>query len=73
LTCANRNTAILFFHKLREVIAEKLAEEAPILDGEVEVDESYFGGARKGRRGRGLPVRCRFSGCSSVAAKSTPS
>jgi transposase len=53
LTGVNRNTAILFFHKLREVIASKLAEEAPFLDGEVEVDESYFGGARKGKRGRG--------------------
>jgi transposase len=53
LTGVNRNTAILFFHKLREVIADRLAEEAPFLDGEVEVDESYFGGARKGKRGRG--------------------
>jgi transposase len=53
LTGVNRNTAILFFHKLREVIADRLAKEAPFLDGEVEVDESYFGGARKGKRGRG--------------------
>lgn len=53
LTGVNRNTAILFFHKLRERIAEKLAEDAPFLDGEVEVDESYFGGHRKGKRGRG--------------------
>lgn len=53
LAGVNRNTATLFFHKLREVIAAKLAEEAPFLDGEVEVDESYFGGARKGKRGRG--------------------
>lgn len=53
LTGGNRNTAILYFHKLRELIAEKLAEEAPFLEGEVEVDESYFGGARKGKRGRG--------------------
>jgi transposase len=53
LTGVNRNTAILFFHKLREVIAGRLAEEAPFLDGEVEVDESCFGGARKGKRGRG--------------------
>lgn len=49
----NRNTAILYFHKLRELIAEKLSEETPFLDGEVEVDESYFGGHRKGKRGRG--------------------
>jgi transposase len=53
LTGVNRNTASLFFHKLRELIADKLAEEAPFLDGEIEVDESYFGGARKGKRGRG--------------------
>lgn len=49
----NRNTAILFFHKLRETIAENLSVETPFLDGEVEVDESYFGGHRKGKRGRG--------------------
>ena len=53
LTGVNRNTASLFFHKLRELIADKLAEEAPFLDGEIEVDESYFGGTRKGKRGRG--------------------
>ena len=49
----NRNTAILFYHKLRELIAGKLAEETPDLGGAVEVDESYFGGHRKGKRGRG--------------------
>ena len=54
LTGINRNSAILFFHKLREVIFENLALEAPeLLGGEIEVDESYFGGTRKGRRGRG--------------------
>jgi transposase len=53
LTGVNRNTAMLFFHKLREIIFERLAEEDPFLDGEIEVDESYFGGARKGKRGRG--------------------
>lgn len=49
----NRNTAILYFHKLRELIAQKLAEQTPILAGEVEVDESYVRGRRKGKRGRG--------------------
>lgn len=50
----NRNTAILFYHKLREVIFTALAAEAPdLLAGEIEVDESYFGGVRKGKRGRG--------------------
>ena len=54
LTQINRNSAVLFFHKLREVIFEHLAAEAPeLLSGEIEVDESYFGGTRKGKRGRG--------------------
>ncbi len=47
LTGVNCNSAILFFHKLRKVIAGRLAEEVPFLDGEVEVDESYSGSARK--------------------------
>lgn len=53
LTGVNRNTAVLFYHKLREVISETLAEQTPFLAGEVEVDESYFGGHRKSKRGRG--------------------
>lgn len=43
----------MFYHRLRLVIAEKLKEEASELAGEIEVDESYFGGVRKGKRGRG--------------------
>ena len=35
------------------MIVSKLAEKEPWLSGEVEVDESYFGGSRKGKRGRG--------------------
>ena len=36
----NRNTAILFYHKLREVIFAALEAEAPeLLAGEIEVDE----------------------------------
>jgi len=54
LTGVNRNTAVLFFHKLREVIFEQMAAAEPgLMGGEVEVDESYFGGRRKGKRGRG--------------------
>ena len=50
----NRNTAILFYHKLRVVIFEALDAETPeLMAGEIEVDESYFGGHRKGKRGRG--------------------
>jgi len=53
LVGVNRRTAILFYHKLREVIAARLAQDAPDFAGEIEADESYFGGVRKGRRGRG--------------------
>jgi len=49
----NRHTAQLFYHRLRQVIAYNLAKEAPLLEGEIEADESYFGGHRKGKRGRG--------------------
>lgn len=49
----NRNTARLFFHRLRVIIAEEQEKLSPFVDGEVEVDESYFGGKRKGKRGRG--------------------
>jgi transposase len=49
----NRNTAILYFRKLRELIAIRVAADTPFLSGEIELDESYFGGARKGQRGRG--------------------
>lgn len=53
LTGVNRHTATLYFRKLREMIARRVAEETPFLSGEVELDESYFGGTRKGKRGRG--------------------
>ena len=52
LVGVNRNTATLYYLKLREAIAERIADESPF-DGEVEIDESYFGGRRKGKRGRG--------------------
>ncbi|ARN84299.1 IS1595 family transposase [Candidatus Nucleicultrix amoebiphila] len=45
------NTAITFYRRLRKLIASKLPSYE--LSGEVEADESYFGGVRKGKRGRG--------------------
>ena len=48
------NSAVLFYRKVREVISYYLSLEADtVLDGTVELDESYFGGQRKGKRGRG--------------------
>ena len=53
----NRNTAILYYHHLRELIFEYEKEkEEEIFNGEIEVDESYFGGKRKGKRGRGACI-----------------
>lgn len=48
------NSAVLFYRKLREVIANHLAlKEHEVFDDAVELDESYFGGVRKGKHGRG--------------------
>src|SRR5262245_4109553 len=50
----HRNTAALFFAKLRALIAARQEREMrQAFDGEVEIDESDFGGRRQGQRGRG--------------------
>ena len=52
LVGVNAKTAAYYFHRLREIIYQATEDETPF-SGEVEVDESYFGGRRKGMRGRG--------------------
>lgn len=52
LVGVHRNTAASYYTRLRRVIAEEMEKASPV-SGEVEVDESYFGGERKGKRGRG--------------------
>ena len=48
------NSAALFYRKVREIIVYYLEQEShEIFDGVVELDESYLGGVRKGKRGRG--------------------
>ncbi|MES2663754.1 MAG: IS1595 family transposase [Pseudomonadota bacterium] len=47
------NTTALFYRKIRIIIAQKIEEQALEFSGEIELDESYFGGTRKGKRGRG--------------------
>ena len=48
------NSAALFYRKIRLVIEYNLSLEAhETFDGEIELDKSYFGGIRKGKRGRG--------------------
>jgi len=54
LVGVHRNTAALFFTKIRTLIAKHQDKQLrQAFDGEVEIDESYFGGVRKGKRGRG--------------------
>ncbi len=58
LVGVNTKTAAFYFHRLRQVIEHASEDDTP-LAGEIEVDESYFGGHRKGKRGRGagkMPV-----------------
>jgi transposase len=52
LVNVNKTTAAYYFYRLREIIALE-TQNRDVLSGEFEVDESYFGGRRKGQRGRG--------------------
>ena len=52
LVGVNHKTAAYYFQRLREIIYQATEDEMPFF-GEIEVDESYFGGKRKGKRGRG--------------------
>jgi transposase len=69
LARVKRKAAASFFHWLRQIIARQLEDSLPV-NGLVEVDESYFGGVRKGKRGR--VAAGPSSASSSAAAKSTP-
>jgi transposase len=45
LAAVNKNTAILYFQGHQKMIAHQLEQESlDVFDGEIEVDESYFGG-----------------------------
>ena len=52
LVRVNKTTAAYYYHRLRQLIYRAIADATPFA-GEIEVDESYFGGRRKGKRGRG--------------------
>ena len=69
LTGVNRNTAILFFHKLREIIVEKMVAETPFLAGESKSKKSTSEAFEKSREGEGQPVRCPSSVSSRVAVR----
>lgn len=83
LVGVNRNTARLFYHRLRVIIAQHLAQTCPHA-GELEIDDACLAGAREGEQGRGgtgkTPIfgLLRHSGriqtvmASSTVRKSTP-
>jgi transposase len=48
----NRHSAERVYQIIRRCLALECEKHCPF-EGEVEVDESYFGGVRKGKRGRG--------------------
>jgi len=49
----NPKTAFAYYTKLRNLIAKESARSFSQFSGKIEVDEAYFGGVRKGKRGRG--------------------
>jgi transposase len=51
-------TAWRMFHQIRALLGEDIAN----LDGEVEVDETYIGGKRTGKRGRGAEGKSKVIG-----------
>ena len=54
LVGVNIKTACYYYHRLRILISQQLEKGSEeVFRGEIEVDESYFGGTRKGKRGRG--------------------
>ena len=52
LVDVNKTTGTYYYCRLREIICLATGNETPF-SGEIEVDESYFGSTRKGKRGRG--------------------
>jgi transposase len=60
LVRVNKNSAAYYFKRFRGIIFLQTEKEAnEVFGGEIEVDESYFGGRRKGNRDRGTGVRFR--------------
>jgi transposase len=54
LVGVNPKSAAYYFYRLRGIITHHIElENQEIVGGEIEVDESYFGGTRKSKRGRG--------------------
>ncbi|EQA02675.1 putative transposase [Glaesserella parasuis MN-H] len=52
LVNVNKTTAAYYFYRLRLLIYQN-SPHMEMFGGEIEADESYFDGTRKGKRGRG--------------------
>ncbi len=63
------STAHAAYRRFRITLAEMAAEEKRQLLGELELDESYFGGKRKGKRGRGAAGKVAVFGILERAGK----
>jgi transposase len=70
LVGVNKTTASYYFHRLRVLIYEN-SQDPGLFEGEIEVDESYFGGTRKGKRGRGAGSKVPVFGLLKRMARST--
>lgn len=46
-------TTLKGYDTMRRSILQQISQDDDLLKGEIEADESYFGGKRKGKRGRG--------------------
>ena len=53
----NYRTVERVYRKLREIIYHVCEREGARLSGEIEIDDAYFGGRRKGNRGRGAAAK----------------
>jgi transposase-like protein len=67
LAGVNRNTARTCYHRLRQLIASKLPSYD--LSGEVEADESSFGGVARATVAEQRQARCPYGACSNEAGR----
>ena len=70
LVDVNFKTAAFYYHRLRMLICLATENESAFA-GEIEVDESYFGGHRKGKRSRRAAGKVPVSAFANGAARYT--
>lgn len=70
LAGVNRNTARTCYHRLRQLIASKLPSYD--LSGEVEADESSFGGFARATVAEQRQARCAYGACSNEGGRCLP-